>query len=253
MLAKLTEKSQKDWDERVPDVLAAYNSSIHASTHYSPNFMVFGRENRAPLDLVMGIPKSEEEYFGSVDPWVYKQQKIQQEAYELARENLKCHAERNKDFYDVKVKTAKFEVGQWVYVYTPRRRQNLSPKWMMNYEGPMLIVQKMGPVNVRVQRSPRSKSQIVHIDKIKKVLGPTPRSWLKQEPNDGVVEGGGEAARAQQDDALDLDPLEDQADLPSEVGQESIPNAAPETVPPRVSVDVGRPPVSNQTPNTNPG
>ena len=231
MLAKLAEKSQKDWDERVPDVLAAYNSSIHASTHYSPNFMVFGRENRAPLDLVMGIPKSEEEYFGSVDPWVYKQQKIQQEAYELARENLKCHAERNKDFYDVKVKTAKFEVGQWVYVYTPRRRQNLSPKWMMNYEGPMLIVQKMGPVNVRVQRSPRSKSQIVHIDKIKKVLGPTPKSWLKHEPNDGVAEGGGEAARAQQDDALDLDPLEDQADLPPEVGQESIPNAVPETVP----------------------
>ena len=101
---------------------------------------------------------------------------------------------------------------------------------------------------MRVQRSPRSKSQIVHIDKIKKVLGPTPRSWLKREPNDGVVENGGEAARAQQDDALDPDPLEDQADLPSEVGQESIPNAAPETATPRVSVNVGRPPVSNQIP-----
>ena len=67
-----------------------------------------------------------------------------------------------------------------------------------------------------------------------------------------MVEGGGEAARAQQDDALDLDPLEDQTDLPSEVGQESIPNAAPETVTPRVSVDVGRPPVSNQTPTPTP-
>ena len=60
------------------------------------------------------------------------------------------------------------------------------------------------------------------------------------------------AEGAQQEDTLDLDPLEDQTDFPSEVGQGSIPNAAPETVTPRVSVNVGRPPVANQTPTPTP-
>ena len=67
-----------------------------------------------------------------------------------------------------------------------------------------------------------------------------------------MVEGGGEPVREQQDDALDLDPLEDRTELPSGVGQESISNAAPETVTPRVSVNVGRPPASNQTPTPTP-
>jgi hypothetical protein len=213
MLAKCTEKSQKDWDDRVPDVLAAYNGSVHTSTGYSPNFLIFGRENRAPIDLVLGVPKAEEEYFGSADPWVYRQQKIQQEAYALARENLQCHAERTKDFYDIRVKPAEFQVGQWVYMYTPRRRQNLSPKWMLSYEGPYLIVQKMGPVNVRIQKSPRSKSFIVHIDKIKKVLGPTPESWLKEKESGEIRENGGGVVGEERGDPLEQDPLKDEADL----------------------------------------
>ena len=49
----------------------------------------------------------------------------------------------------------------------------------------------MGPVNVRIQKSPRAKSIIVHIDKIKKVLGPTPESWLREQGNGEVRENGG--------------------------------------------------------------
>ena len=232
MLAKCTEKSQKDWDDRVPDVLAAYNSSVHTSTGYSPNFLIFGRENRAPIDLVLGIPKAEEEYFGSTDPWVYRQQKIQQEAYALARENLQCHAERNKDFYDVRVKPAEFQVGQWVYMYTPRRRQNLSPKWMLSYEGPYLLVQKMGPVNVRIQKSPRAKSIIVHIDKIKKVLGPTPESWLKEQGNGEVRENGGGVVGGPGGDFREQDPLQDEADLsPGCAPEETLDDLAEATLP----------------------
>lgn len=40
----------------LPHVLAAYRTSLHETTGFSPNFLMFGRETRAPLDLVCGRP-----------------------------------------------------------------------------------------------------------------------------------------------------------------------------------------------------
>ena len=252
ILAKSVEKSQRDWCEKLPDVVAAYNASPHTSTGYSPNFLVFGRENRAPLDLVLGIPRSEEEYFGSIDPWVYRQQKIQQEAYALARENLQTHAERTKDYYDVKVKPAQFKVGQWVYLYTPRRKLNLSPKWQSLFDGPYLIVQIMGPVNVRIQRSPKTKAQIVHIDKIKKVLGPTPKSWLRGEVSDGLRENGGGAEAARQENSHEHGLTQERMDLPSRIAQGMIPTGLADSVPSGVPETVARSPSPPRRPSPPP-
>jgi len=36
--------------------MAAYRATVHLTTHYSPNYLMFGRELRAPVDLVFGIP-----------------------------------------------------------------------------------------------------------------------------------------------------------------------------------------------------
>ncbi len=55
MLGKVVAESQRDWDQHVAPVMAAYRSTIHASTGYTPNFLVYGRENRAPIDLVLAV------------------------------------------------------------------------------------------------------------------------------------------------------------------------------------------------------
>ena len=59
VLAKTVSESQKDWDLRLPFVMSAYRASRHESTGYTPNFLVFGRENRAPPDIIFGSPKEE--------------------------------------------------------------------------------------------------------------------------------------------------------------------------------------------------
>ena len=52
-LAKIVDDSQRDWCEKLPFVMAAYRASEHSSTGFSPNFLMFGREVRAPVDLIL--------------------------------------------------------------------------------------------------------------------------------------------------------------------------------------------------------
>ena len=52
----------------------------------------------------------------------------------------------------------------------------------------MLITKILGPVNVLVQKSSRAKGQVIHIDKLKRCQGDTPRSWLTAGPaTEGVA------------------------------------------------------------------
>ena len=57
MLAKAVRESQRDWDEWLAFVMAAYRASPHESTGCSQNHFFLARETRVPLDLiVMGLP-----------------------------------------------------------------------------------------------------------------------------------------------------------------------------------------------------
>jgi len=42
------------------------------------------------------------------------------------------------------------------------------------------VIDKLGPVNYRIQKSPKADPIIVHVDKLKMFEGTTPNSWLLQ-------------------------------------------------------------------------
>ena len=48
------------------------------------------------------------------------------------------------------------------------------------YTGPYLVVGVLNSLLYRIQRSARSKPILVHVDKLKKVEGDAPKSWLNE-------------------------------------------------------------------------
>jgi len=179
MLRKTGSCHQRDWDIRLPFVMAAYCASRHDSTKYTPNMLVLGRENRAPADLVIGPVKGEEEHYDSYNDYVCELQSRMRSAHRLAREHLPTAAERRKEAYDIKVKDVQFRVGQWVWYLVPRKLVGRYPKWTKNYQGPYLIVGNIPPCDYLIQRSRRTTPIVVHRDKLKLCYSDTPSSWIQ--------------------------------------------------------------------------
>ena len=50
-LAKFTQFDRSTWDEKLGEVLYAYNSAIHDSTKHTPFEVMFGRQARLPVDI----------------------------------------------------------------------------------------------------------------------------------------------------------------------------------------------------------
>jgi len=181
MIGKVISENQRDWDTYLPSVMAAYRASSHEATGFSPNFLLFGRENRAPLDLMYGGPPDHEP--ATTNYGVYAEEKVNkmEKAYHLVRQHLGNSALRMKKYYDVKVKEQKFLPGTWVWYYYPRRYPRRSPKWQKMFTGPFLITKNLDPVNVVLQLNKHTKPFVTHVDKVKLCLGDTPVSWIRKE------------------------------------------------------------------------
>jgi len=100
------------------------------------------------------------------------------------REHLGRAAERMKQRYDLRVRPQKFQQGEWVLYYNPRKIQGRQQKWQRKYT-PYLVVKELLPVNYLIQKSKKSRPIIAHVDKLRKWdTDELPRSWLPA--NDGV-------------------------------------------------------------------
>ena len=172
MLAKTVKESQKDWDDRLPYVMAAYRATQHTSTTLTPNFVVFGHENVMPADLVLCnsnvLPPSE----NSPVEFVAEQQKRFRFAYETVRNHLKLNAKKRKAYYDASVRARSFEVGSRVWYFYPRQYVRRSKKWSFAYVGPYTVLRKISDLSYEIQKSRKDKPIIVHIDKLKLCVEP---------------------------------------------------------------------------------
>jgi len=58
LIGSVIEEHHSDWDSLLPYVMAVYRASRHEATKFTPNYLVLGKEVRAPVDLVYDAAES---------------------------------------------------------------------------------------------------------------------------------------------------------------------------------------------------
>jgi len=130
-IGKMVSENQSDWDCLLPYVMAAYRSSKHESTGFTPNYLMFGREVHAPVDLVYGC--SETQARVTYDGYDEEMKSRMQTAYMLVRENLHQATLRSKRYYDLRVRPYRYQRGDCVYYYNPRKFAGRQDKWTRKF------------------------------------------------------------------------------------------------------------------------
>ena len=117
MLAKCVNEEQSNWSQQLPYVMMAYRSSVHESTGYTPQFLVFGQELSLPLDCM--YPNPQEITATDIHEIVHNKQQTFQRAFELVRRNLTEKQKRRIAIYNKKVHGPTYKEEQKVLLYYP--------------------------------------------------------------------------------------------------------------------------------------
>ena len=95
------------------------------------------------------------------------------------REYSGKQVERMKTNYDAAIRPKQFEVGAFVLLFTPLKKKNVYSRWHVSWQGPFRVIKKLNQSNYVVQRSPRSRTFVVHGDRLKEYRAKAEQgTWL---------------------------------------------------------------------------
>lgn len=110
----LTETQKSNWKELFNKLTSPYTSTHLEVTVFSPFYLLFGRTPRLPEALLFGLTPE-----GGADDhkeYVKRWSQVMWEPYEIAKENIKNVAVRNKRNYEGKVRSPVLHPGDHVLV-----------------------------------------------------------------------------------------------------------------------------------------
>ncbi|MCP3890134.1 MAG: transposase family protein, partial [Desulfobulbaceae bacterium] len=116
MISKYVSANQKDWDEKLQMLMLAYRSSIHSTTGYSPNMMIFGTEPNLPIDLILGHAGHRPE---REDPLQLRE--TLNEIHNLAREHVHFAQQVQERGYNQKINVHTYKPDEKVWLRETQR------------------------------------------------------------------------------------------------------------------------------------
>ena len=112
MLRTLPESQKSRWPEFVNKMVHSYNCTQHSSTGYSPYYLLFGREPKLPLDLLLCTKKETEDvnHHQYARNWKLRMQ----QAYEIARKKVANRKGIDKKRWDSRPVLSQLKIGDRV-------------------------------------------------------------------------------------------------------------------------------------------
>uniref|UniRef100_A0A914HPD7 RNA-directed DNA polymerase n=1 Tax=Globodera rostochiensis TaxID=31243 RepID=A0A914HPD7_GLORO len=132
-----------EWDDRLPYIVFAYNTTPSETTGFSPHYLMFGKPANFPLEKEISLLKNPL-YTVDQDTYIQLFRESLHQLIEEARKNSEVARRKMKERYDAqpKVTAAKFGIGDRVMIIVPGAHAR-SPhrKILWNHFGPFVVKQ----------------------------------------------------------------------------------------------------------------
>ena len=175
-----TTPSQKlyhlDWDIYIAAISFAYRTSPCVSTGDTPFYLLYGRQPRLAPDVSL-LPPSQ--LSSSVEEHRARIVSQLETAQSTTRSNTARTQQLMKLQYDKNSADPQFEIGQRVWIYTPRAKRGLSKELLSKWNGPFRICRKFSPVHHQVRTCDnRLVATTVRANRLKHFYNPADRPIL---------------------------------------------------------------------------
>lgn len=131
---------QRYWEQYLPMLQFAYNSTPHTATGHSPFYLNYGRNPRAPVDCLSGVPVESSDYFDSMHA-----------ALVDAQCRLFTAQQRMSAYYDAGHRHVEYKVGDLVYVsYKSMPQRKVSKISSLYHPTPFRVVARVGRLSYRL-------------------------------------------------------------------------------------------------------
>jgi hypothetical protein len=150
--------------------LSAYRATPHSTAGYSPFSLLHGREIVTPTNenLRPKGPKPTKKPEQLIESL---QTSLRQAYRAVAKANRKSYV-TNEKLYDKRAKHRSFEVGIYVYLFNPVRKQVLSEKFFSVLSGPFRVTAKISDLNYEILGR-NGRKFVVHLNGLKACHGRT--------------------------------------------------------------------------------
>src|SRR5688572_22623507 len=141
-LAKLIipKDENKEWDDYVNAVLLAYRTKKHETTGFTPFYLVYGRQARLPIELMVdSTVNDEKELQVALMERAFHIMERMDSDIGIVRERIKEKQKAQKKRYDEKGISEKLNIGDKVLVKQTHLCNNMSAKLESQWIGPYYI------------------------------------------------------------------------------------------------------------------
>ena len=160
MLAKSVTPGVREWDERLPFVLFAYQATLQVSVGESAFFLLYGRDPQLPTELVLCPPTGRQAV--GLDDYKSVMMLEMGSAWAQAQKAVKKAQKRQKCQHDRTSKNADFQVGDLVFVCMPASKTGHMRKLARPFQGPYRVIATYANV-VEVRQTGNPRAQAIRV------------------------------------------------------------------------------------------
>ena len=151
-----TSTNQRDWDEQIPSVTLAINTQFHVSLGTSRFYLMYVRNCRLPIEIP--TIRADESGFN---------EGIWQVAKQKALEITAKQQEKHKEIFDRRKIDKRFNVGDFVMLYSPNWKVGRSTKLLHFWKGPYKVKNVKSSVVYELEGINNNFNDIVHVSRLK--------------------------------------------------------------------------------------